>query len=105
MGQGLLLYEGEAFVLQYRQEIGEGNAVKFAAVAALAEPAALLGAKVQVAGKFGVVGAVMDGDGPMLFGGLAHELKRQFPAPNGGKIAKAGHVHVLPGVIVNVVGV
>lgn len=105
MGQGLLLHKGEAFVLQHRQKIGEGNAFKFAAVAALAEPAALLGAKVQVAGKFGVVGAVVDSDGPMLFDGLAHELKRQFPAPNGGKIAKAGHVHVLPGVIVNVVGV
>ena len=62
MGQGLLLHKGEAFVLQHRQKIGEGNAFKFAAVAALAEPAALLGAKVQVAGKFGVVGAVVDSD-------------------------------------------
>ena len=105
MGKLFLLQEGKRFVLQHRQEGREGNAVKFAAVAALPKPAAFLGAQVQVPGKLGIIGAVMDNHGPFFLRRLAHERQGQLPAPDGRYIAQPGHIEVFPRIVVDIVGI
>ena len=83
LGQGFFFDEGEAFVLQCGQKAFSGDAVKFAAIAACAKPAAFACAQIQIAGKLGAVAAIVDGAGPAFLGGGAHEFQRERVAPGG----------------------
>ena len=104
-GQFFFLQEGKTFILQHRQERLARDARELAAIAARAEPAALLGAQVQVAGELGVVGAVVHDQRPVFLGSHLHQLEGDLAAPDRGDIAQAADVHVLAFVVADVVGV
>ena len=52
-----------------------------------------------------MVAAVVHGNVPLFLCGLLHQLQCQLPAPDGGDVAQAVHVHGLARVVRDVVGV